>query len=605
MFQKNTLQTFIKALTTLGFILISLSIYILLIVPPASGYEVSIYGAYPVFFWFLLIAAISCGIIVLVILAFEQELSLWKRGYLLVLFTNGIILLLPIFRGYATLGRGDVLTHIGRVKDILFTGHFPVTGGDIANFYPAVHVLVAAVSFITGLTPEFLAMLIPGFFTIFYMVSIHLLSKELTSSWGEVLLITAFGALLIYKHENLMLAPSVQCFYLLPLTLFLLYRAQLNDRVAYSLLLVLLLFITPFYHPGEGTLLLAITILCLKVSVSSYRKVVEYKTGSIVTVAENINLVRLGLILFITWFTWFSSFSAFNSFKRIWNWLVYGIGEPTFVRYEILLKEVDISYSQFLELFLKMWGHAAIYCLLAIAISMLIWKRVFFSSKYKIEKWQFCFSLLFITFVVLGFICFFADIWLKYNRELRYTLFAATILNGLGYNLFYRWRRKIAIVTIISLLIATATIGVFNTYPSPIIKQDNSQVTSAEMNGMHWFLSHQNTNLLIDNIYLTQHRFAHAIKGLVDTPHNIRFKAISPYHFGYNESKMYGDFYNNDRYFIDSKISRLHYPVVLSEYRHLWKFTPDDFKRLELDLSVSKVYSNGEFWTYYIHGQKQ
>ena len=44
------------------YIIIHFWLGILLLIPPAGGYEVSIYGAYPAIFWFLLISTIVLSI---------------------------------------------------------------------------------------------------------------------------------------------------------------------------------------------------------------------------------------------------------------------------------------------------------------------------------------------------------------------------------------------------------------------------------------------------------------------------------------------------------------------------------------------------------------
>ncbi len=147
-----------KLLATVAFIFIATALFVVATACPATGYEISIYDAYPSYFWFFIIAAIACGIIILVRQAFAETPShWWIAGFLAIMFANLVILLLPIFRGYATMGRWDVLSHIGYTRDILLTGHLTSYGEAVANYYPVIHIIIATLSHLTGLTPMLLA----------------------------------------------------------------------------------------------------------------------------------------------------------------------------------------------------------------------------------------------------------------------------------------------------------------------------------------------------------------------------------------------------------------------------------------------------------------
>ena len=356
-----------KALAAIGFIFILLALVIIAITPPATGYEISIYEAYPAYFWFFLIVAIACGIVILVGNAFAEEPSrLWIAGFGVILLTNLVILLLPVFRGYATFGRGDVLSHIGFTKDILFTGHFASAGEAGANHYPVIHILVANLSQVTELTPELLVMIIPIFFTLFYMVSVYLLSRVIATTRGQAILITAFGSPLLFSHESSMLASSIQCFLMLPIPLLLYFkvRRRNSNSLAYSILFVLLLLLTPFFHPGEGTLFLIIIFLGIELSLLLYRMRNKLLSDdAIIKIRSPLSGISMNpsMILFVCWFTWFASFAVFHGTVRsIWHWFVYEIGKPTAVIYADILERAGLSVYEFMELFLNMWGHVVI-----------------------------------------------------------------------------------------------------------------------------------------------------------------------------------------------------------------------------------------------------
>ncbi len=594
-------------------ILFLMSFQIIIIdTPPAAGYEISLYKAYPFYLWLFILSAFSCGLYFLVSQSFSIHSSKkWVFGFIILLYCNLLILLLPFIRGYATLGRGDVLTHIGYIKDILNTGHFPSAGIIGANHYPVVHIIGADLSYLTNLAPEILAEIYPGFFTLFYICSIYLLARNISINQGEMLMITAFGSLLLFKHSNLMLAPSVICFFILPFNLFLIHKQYLSyKKLEFSLILILMLIVVPFLHPGEGTIFLFLIIFFIEISRLFYfilnrrinthhLKVFTFPSSKIVT-AE--------LILIITWFAWFLSSSAFaGTIKVVWNWLKYEMGTTTAMDYTEIISKANLNFSQFTSLLFNMYGQALIYFIISTLIIIIYLKRIL-SRNDKISQMQFTCSLLFVffgTFMAIAFIS--KIIWVEYNRVMIYVIFAATLLNGLGlYDIFHNKYRKVATICLIFVLIISSSYGLFNTFPSPHVRESNSQVTDMELTGMEHFFDHRDENLLIDNLGVNQMRFADCIYGIQKMQENIRYLETNPPdHFGYEKNERYGQYYINDRYLVESKLSRISYPEIFPEYKNLWRFTPEDFRYLDnSDTSVNRIYCNGEFWTYYVKSNK-
>jgi hypothetical protein len=46
------------------------------------------------------------------------------------------------------------------------------------------------------------------------------------------------------------------------------------------------------------------------------------------------------------------------------------------------------------------------------------------------------------------------------------------------------------------------------------------------------------------------------------------------------------------------------YPAQFPEYRRFWRYTPENFDRLNRDETVSQVYDNGEFDLYMIQSRE-
>ena len=153
-------------------------------------------------------------------------------------------------------------------------------------------------------------------------------------------------------------------------------------------------------------------------------------------------------------------------------------------------------------------------------------------------------------------------------------------------------------------LITSATIGLFNAFPSPIISDCYFHATHMEFEGTEWFLEHQNGESRSLQLTFALARFAKASAGSA-IPANFNGEGKEyqpPNHFGYKENRTLGMAFAKDMYFVDSRISRVA-PLLFPEYVHLLKFMPKDFYYLDNhDPTTSRIYCNGEFWIYCVKG---
>ena len=137
----------LKILSIIAFQFINIIILIILITPKVGRYELTIYNAFPDCFWYLIIASIMIGIIILSHKIYKNIKSkLWSLGFFIIILSNIIFLLLPEFRGYAFYGRGDTPDHLGFIRDIIVTNHIGTN-----NFYPSEHIIGAELVKVTGI----------------------------------------------------------------------------------------------------------------------------------------------------------------------------------------------------------------------------------------------------------------------------------------------------------------------------------------------------------------------------------------------------------------------------------------------------------------------
>ena len=125
-----------KILTILAFTFIILDLVIIAIIPPASGYEISIYDAYPWYFWlFFIVVMFSSILIIIQKVLTENKSNQWFFGFSAILITNFILLIIPYFRGYCFYGGAgeDLFSHVGYLREIAQSGYLSE-----GNFYPIV-----------------------------------------------------------------------------------------------------------------------------------------------------------------------------------------------------------------------------------------------------------------------------------------------------------------------------------------------------------------------------------------------------------------------------------------------------------------------------------
>jgi hypothetical protein len=231
----------------IGSCCLAICVGIVAFTPPASGWESSLYNAFPISVWALLSLALICGIMVLIREALtSQQSRWWIAGLLLVISVNSIFLSLPVFRGYATYGRADTLTHIGWIEDILNTGH----AAD-SDFYPVTHILGASLAQVTDLSTGAVVTVLSVLFSCLYVSGMYLLGRAITRSPRGGLLLAALASPFLFSLYHVHPHPTILSLFVLPVAFYLYHMAstQKTHRWRYVLLLVLVLVIIALFHP--------------------------------------------------------------------------------------------------------------------------------------------------------------------------------------------------------------------------------------------------------------------------------------------------------------------------------------------------------------------
>lgn len=606
----------------LGIIFMVLVVSMIASVRPVQGYEISIYRAYPSCFWVFLIGVFACGIYVLVGESVAHRNSRSSLVAIFLLFSaNLVLMLLPVARGYATVGRSDTQWHLGSIKDIALSGHVVPPFHQGENYYPLSHILVQTLSFATMLEPGLLIMIVPVVFRMLFIASVYVFSNEILSSRSRSLLATTVSSIPMFGFQNAIFYPTTMSFYLLPLALFAYYRMKMLYCRKSAAVLSLILFAGVFMHPGESTLSIAAVLLLIDFGFSIFRRArtrAHHEREYVSALRARRTWLYPLMILFMSWFTWASTFWAFGYYINLSaRWLIVGVGELEIGRYLGLIRYADLSLFQIIDLLANTYGQVIVIVAPACVVSVFTLKKVLTSDK-DVDLHELVFGLSFAAFIALLLLVTFNAFPLYIHRELRYVLFYASFVDALG---FYRWARydrrfpstrglglivkKTKVIIVVLILTSAASIGIFNSHPSPITKEVGLQITHMEISGTRWFLAHQDSHMLIDEIEYLQIWYAQAELGRENVPPNIRLPPHShllnpPNHFGYDQNRTYGQFIPSDRYFVDIYLSRIHYQERALGFESLWRFTPVDFAMLESDITVDRVCSNGEFMVYFV-----
>ena len=595
---------FDKITVVIASVSLTLALCIIAITPPATGYEISIYDAYPWYFWLFICGSISCGVVSLVRHSFSPggKSNWWMASFYIVVLANVIVILLPVFRGYFLGSGGDTVTHLGHIKDVTLTGSF---GNE--NIYPLSHILATSVHYITGLDFVTVAKIPPPLFYVLYMMGLYLLARALGGKSERALLVIAFGAVPLFLSYGIVFLPTHFFLLLLPLILMLPQKMVASQYgVEYALILVIMLIPLPFFHPLESLFFIGI-LLTYGVSIVICRFLERYPTsishGQSTTNPYPLGVIlRSALIVFIVFLLWFSQFELFRrGVTTLYELFVYGYGGMSPM--QGLLGEIitaNFTTLDFIDLLIKNYGHQLLFISLSIVAMLIISRKVFRPrTTPNVEEVFFSLTFWIFAFLYLGIL---AGIFIGTGRSPRiftHSLFAATVLNGIVFHesvvQLGGKKFKILVSLLITIIIFSVIIGVFSVYSSPHIRSANTQVTRMQWSGLEWFFDHKTSS---STIYLEEitERAPAAIFGLEALePESVGAFYISEQHFGYDDTETLARAFSAHVYIVISERNRSIYTILWPD---VGRYTLDDFDRLNFDPALSKVYHNGdlEIW---------
>jgi hypothetical protein len=583
-----------RILGTISSIFILLVFCIIAATPQASSYETSIYGAYPWYFWGLIVLSMTFGIIMLIRGTFadkEKHLHGYRGGLTIVIVTNLIILLLPIFRGYYVSDAADEVSHLGWIKDIALTGHIGVT-----DVYPISHIIAFQTSSITTLDPRFVIMIFPSIFYLTYLIGIFLLARTLSKKFGTVLLVMTFSLPLIFTSFNNEFLPTQFSLYLVPIILFLFFKRYSNHYLKYSIMFYILLVLIVFVHPLGCLFIIGLFVL-LGISFAFYNlllKRINIRDNS--TTINWVSTLAPTSILIVLFFAWYFRFKMINeSINNFFLWFINRGGVSPLATVVREGQNSNLNMLQIVHLILNTYGHVILFTILSLIALGIIGKKLL--SKHKVPTLgEIYFSLCFLAFS-LFYITTLLGNFIVTGQTLRvfcWALFASILLNGI---VFYEWISKlrnhinITFITILTIVIIISSIvGLFTEYNSPSQRTTGDQVTLASMDAMQWFYDNK---ARLNTIYYDQivYRAADYLYGTDSAkPVTIGNFLPVPNDLGYEKYGSIADYFDQNIYLVfirrDLESKKL-FPTV-------GIYTWSDYNQLLSDPGVGRIYSDGD-----------
>jgi hypothetical protein len=578
-------------LTGVGLLLAALAI--LIIEPPASQYEISLYGAYPIYLWGLLIGAFFLGEVVMLASAQRQSNWLWQPGLVLVLLTNAVLLLMPYIRGYPMYGRGDALTHIGFTRDIVKTG--AISG---ANIYPSTHVLLQTVSYATGADLMKFAVLVPVVSATVYFGSMYYLLVNLFNSRREVLFRLPFAMLPVLGPAYTGVRPFDLSLLLTPFVLYLFIKSQRDATPAVRVAFVVSAVAYVLMHPLSAlflTLIFGVWTLGTWIPSLSTQHIRPTNVFSVV------------FVLFVAWYQNYKSILL--RIEKITETLLgQTAGAPPVQSYSNTINEASPPLIDLFRVWLFRFGIEFVVFSLGFC-SLCLMAFFIYRGWYSVDSYVIIFASMLVVFSFGGLSFLLADLIVGMGRPFQFAKIGGVVLAGGVF--YFLWQYidykppsksvrvgfSVPVAVVLLLLISLTTFGL---YKSPLSSQKNHQVTDQELEGVEWLSGNETASdvygvgISYSRFYEAQHGKA-AEKTLVD-------QRRPPPHFNYTERQRFGQNYQEDKYLIVTRFGRIVYPSTFPDYRQFWRFTPRDFQRVERDRTVSHIYDSGGFDLYMVNG---
>lgn len=594
----------LRWLSIITVFLLLLAYSIILLSPPATGYELNIYSMYSHFFWLLvcLIAVISVAIITLS--EYWKLQGYWKVALFSMLGLELLILLLPSIRGYYMLNRGtgDVFAHLAWTQYIL-------NMGTMTTYYPGSHILLASFQ-IAGINIDTVSLALGALFPILYVLFLYMLGKSFQKSHWVSLLPILFAFPMLFQDRQFQFQPYMFAIFFMPLFFYLLLRsANCGKKTFYSGLIIILSFMIVYFHP---LIILYLIIFTLGILITS----VLFSNSDVNLTLWKSHLTYLTLILTVSFSTWYLSFSGIlRSFGKVFSAIFESSDTETLAgrNADMLASEITGGIDPFyvIKLFILNYGSIGLYLFVGMLCTLLVINTIRMKKNSGIELYV---SVIYLMALFIGFSFLVKDFILgsiirAFSPAIVMSMILIPlVLSDLLSKLPSKGEYKYYLSFISLGLVIVIIISLFTVYPSPIVSLPSQHMTSMEKTGLDFFIQYRDDAypvLLGENVlgYKKYEMFysERYYDMNNDAKASIDYLSILPTHYGYRTYTTLSEMldsggYSREYYHLSTELNRqTHYAVPEERRELLPTYTYEDTERLKRDPSINLLYSNSEF----------
>lgn len=585
-----------KWIPLVGVVFLLVAVAIANVIPPAPRYEISLYGAYPPYFWIIFLGATFAGALTILRCVSRPADSSWVFGVWLMVLSSALLLLLPFARGYYMYVRGDPLTHLGYTIDILNAGE------PIGNIYPPIHLLAVALAGATGFELRTIAMLVPFVLSMLYFGGMFYLVSSIFESRRRILIALPFVLLPILRYAHPEFRPFGVAVMLIPVLFYLFVRGQRTNAPQVRVAFVTVLIGVILYHPLTGLFVTAIFALWV-----AGRYIPSIQTLN----SRPTHVVSLSAVVFLAWYSNFTGIIL--RFDSVYESLFgAGGGETPADSYSQTLEQASPAVLDLLRVATFRFGiEALLFSLGFVLVGTIAYLAV--RREYPVDVYMLVLGGTLATFSFGGLAFLLSDLIVPHYRPFQIAKISSALIAGqLFYLMWHRFElgrdrseiRTLVGVALIATLLVLATFSTVGVHHSPIESESNQQVTEMKFSGAAWITEHGTATDNALRVGVQKYRFHNALYGAGTTsPHFPRENTDdAPPRFRYDERPYVGDNYAEDQYILVDHRIRIFYQEVYPNYEDQWRYTPADFERLEEDRTVTRVYDNGDSTQYLVRG---
>jgi hypothetical protein len=572
---KKTTQAFVLLALFCLFLLIR-NLFLLKLVQPI-GYIINIYPIFPLSFY---LGFIFCYLVATILVLSGKK----TLGTLILCINHFEILIIPYMLGYYSMGRADDMSYIGEYLQIVNSGHFAYW-----DIYPDSHIIGASISLISDLDAHLTSFIIPIIFSFIFIAGIYLFSRELFPNYCIQSLVLVSSFILYLGIYNFLNTPNALFFSFMPLYLCYFYKyISQHNNFSYSIILIIMSLMISFSHPFIVFFLLSVFMFHFVPMILPIPYIDVFRIPR-----ARINNFLLLVFAFTSWLFYNEFFS--NVFKANFIAFINKITQPVFVEATNSFDKIGFGFFDYVQLLSLYYGRYLIPTFIIIASFVYLYYNKNILETKIFKNYLYLFSLYILFLFIQIMLLFNPIISHKLDRiaNLNFVVYAQIPLFACSlYLLFLRHQKSISKIFLVSLILSLVwSLSLFGCFDSPNVYRPNAALAYNEVNGMKWFYEAKNESSTTGAPLSQISRF-HDLFGYTETIDRLNYFDD---HFGYNNTV-------NSLIDTNSKLIRGSYIIILTidellyqevpAYKHVGRYTSNDFARFRRDISVNQIYDS-------------